>query len=125
VSDRSPLADTGTLAGDIRAHSITLMNDLTGGNRRFLLRALIIAGDDAGDEGDQQALIERTGHVAAMFKRAARRGERSTDPRDYFEGVVGPLYGYALMMPGLVRTRGPVLVEEFIANLAPHTTPQG
>jgi hypothetical protein len=30
--------------------------------------------------------------------------------------VVGPLYGYALLLPGLVRQRAPVLVEEFLAR---------
>lgn len=123
VSDRSPLADTGTLAGDIRAHVATVVEDLTGENRRFLLRALIIAGNDVADgETGQRALRERTGDVAAMLERAAARGEPSIDPIDYFDAVIGPLYGYALMMPGLVRWRAPILVEEFLAGLEPATS---
>jgi AcrR family transcriptional regulator len=118
VSQRSPLPDTGTLAGDIRAHSKILVNDLTGENRRFLLRALIIAGNDAGDSGSgQRALVERTGSVQAMLERAAARGEPSVTPLEYFDAVVGPLYGYALMLPRLVSWRTPVLVEEFLARL--------
>jgi AcrR family transcriptional regulator len=119
VSDRSPLPDTGTLAGDIRAHSITLMNDLTGENRRFLLRALIIAGSDPPEESGsgQHALIGRTGDFRAMLERAAARGEPSVDILEYFDAVAGPLYGYALMLPGLVRWRGPILVEQFLAGL--------
>lgn len=124
VSDRSPLPDTGTLAGDIRAHSKTLVNDLTGENRRFLLRALIIAGNEAGDgESGQRALLERTEDVTTMFERAAARGEPSTDKISYFDAVVGPLYGYALMLPGLVRWRAPVLVEEFLARLSRTAVP--
>jgi AcrR family transcriptional regulator len=117
VSDRSPLPDTGTLAGDIRAHSTTLVNDLTGENRRFLLRALIIAGNDAEDGSGQRALVGRTASVQAMFERAAARGEPSVGRLDYFDAVVGPLYGYALMLPGLVRWRGPILVEQFLDSL--------
>jgi AcrR family transcriptional regulator len=118
VSQRSPLPDTGTLAGDIRAHSKTLVNDLTGDNRRFLLRALIIAGNDAGDNGSgQRALVERTGTVQAMLERAAARGEPSVTPLEYFDAIVGPLYGYALMLPRLVGWRGPILVEEFLTTL--------
>jgi AcrR family transcriptional regulator len=118
VSNRSPLPDTGTLAGDIRAHSMTLVNDLTGENRRFLLRALIIAGSGAGDDDSgQRALLARSGGVTAMFERAVARGEPSTSLPSYFEAVVGPLYGYALLLPGLVRRRAPVLVEEFLARL--------
>jgi AcrR family transcriptional regulator len=117
VSERAPLADTGTLAGDIRAHSVTLVNDLTGENRRFLLRALIIAGNDAEDGSGQRALVGRTDNVRAMLARAAARGEPSVDALNYFDAVVGPLYGYALMLPGLVRWRAPVLVEEFLASL--------
>ena len=117
VSDRSPLPDTGTLAGDIRAHSITLVNDLTGENRRFLLRALIIAGNDAEDGSGQRALVGRSDNVRAMLERPAARGEPSTDLPSYFDAVVGPLYGYALMLPGLVRQRAPVLVEQFLASL--------
>jgi len=123
VSQRSPLPDTGTLAGDIRAHSMTLVNDLTGENRRFLLRALIIAGNDTGDGGPvQRALLGRTDNVRAMLERAAARGERSSDALSYFDAVVGPLYGYALMLPGLVRQRAPVLVEQFLARLDRTTT---
>jgi AcrR family transcriptional regulator len=118
VSDRSPLPDTGSLAGDIRAHSVTLVNDLTGENRRFLLRALIIAGHDPKDDGSgQRALARRGADVQAMFERAAARGEPSAGLPGYFEAVVGPLYGYALLLPGLVRRRAPVLVEQFLASL--------
>jgi AcrR family transcriptional regulator len=118
VSERAPLPDTGTLAGDIRAHSVTLVNDLTGENRRFLLRALIIAGSDAGDNGSgQRALLGRTENVRAMFERAVARGEPSVDLPSYFDAVVGPLYGYALLLPGLVRWRAPVLVDAFLASL--------
>jgi AcrR family transcriptional regulator len=125
VSDRSPLPDTGTLAGDIREHSMTLVSDLTGENRRFLLRALIIAGNEAGDDvSGQRALLERTANVRVMLERAAARGEPSPDALSYFEAVVGPLYGYALMLPGLVRQRAPVLVEAFLASLATDAPPQ-
>lgn len=124
VSDRAPLTDTGTLAGDIRAHSVTLVNDLTGENRRFLLRALMIAGNDAEDGSGQRALVERTDDVRAMLGRAAARGEPPVDALSYFDAVVGPLYGYALLLPGLVRRRAPVLVEEFLASLD-WTTPPG
>ncbi|MEV7386493.1 TetR/AcrR family transcriptional regulator [Streptomyces sp. NPDC091215] len=155
VSERSPLPDTGTLAGDIRAHAKTLVDDLTGENRRFVLRALIIAGNgtegggsteernrtekgnrtgtgSGGREGasGQRALVERTDTVRTMLERAAARGEPSVDALGYFDAVVGPLYGYALMLPGLVRTRAPVLVEEFLAGLgltdtARHDPPDG
>jgi AcrR family transcriptional regulator len=117
VSDRSPLPDTGTLAGDIRAHSATLVNDLTGENRRFLLRSLIIAGNDAEDGSSRPALAGRTANVQAMFERAAARGEPPVDLPGYFDAVVGPLYGYALMLPGLVRWRAPMLVERFLVSL--------
>ncbi|MGW7541996.1 TetR/AcrR family transcriptional regulator [Streptomyces sp. NPDC054770] len=118
VSERSPLPDTGTLAGDIRAHSEILVNDLTGENRRFLLRALIIAGNGTGDDDSgQRALLEGTGGARVMFERAAARGEPSVDAIGYFEGVVGPLYGWALLVPALVRKRAPALVEEFLAGL--------
>ena len=118
VSERSPLPDTGTLAGDLRAHSMILVNDLTGENRRFLLRALIIAGNDPQDgESGQRALLERTEDVTVMFERAAARGEPSTDKVSYFDAVVGPLYGYSLLLPGLVRWRAPILVEEFLTRL--------
>ena len=118
VSQRAPLPDTGTLAGDIRAHSVTLVNDLTGENRRFLLRALIIAGNSPEDgTSGQRALLPRTQKVRDMFERAAARGEPSVDALTYFEAVVGPMYGYALMLPGLLRRRAPVLVEAFLASL--------
>jgi len=123
VSERAPLPDTGTLAGDIRAHSMTLVNDLTGENGRFLLRALIIAGNDTGDGAPvQRALLGRTQNFRVLLERAAARGEPTVDILSYFDAVAGPLYGYALLLPGLVRNRAPVLVEEFLARLGLATT---
>jgi hypothetical protein len=99
------------------------VNDLTGENRRFLLRALIIAGNDPeGDGSGQRALTGRGADVQAMFERAAARGEPSAGLPGYFEAVVGPMYGYALLLPGLVRRRAPVLVEQFLASLDRTTT---
>jgi AcrR family transcriptional regulator len=84
----------------------------------LLFRALIIAGNDPQDgESGQRALLERTEDVTVMFERAAARGEPSTDKVSYFDAVVGPLYGYALLLPGLVRWRAPILVEEFLTRL--------
>ena len=123
VSQRSPLPDTGTLAGDIRAHLNILVNDLTGENRRFLLRALIIAGNDASDGSGQRALVGRTDNVRVMLERAAARGEPAVTALEYFDAIVGPLYGYALMLPGLVRWRGPILVEEFLTSLNQPSAP--
>ena len=123
VSERAPLPDTGTLAGDIRAHSMTLVNDLTGENGRFLLRALIIAGNDTGDGAPvQRALLGRTQNFRVLLERAAARGEPTVDILSYFDAVAGPLYGYALLLPGLVRNRAPVLVEEFLTRLGLATT---
>ena len=96
----------------------------TGENRRLLLRALIIAGNDASDGSGQRALVGRTDNVRTMLERAAARGEPALTALDYFDAVVGPLYGYALMLPGLVSWRGPILVEEFLASLAQPAAPQ-
>ena len=121
------MPDTGTLAGDIRAHSVILVNDLTGESRRFLLRALIIAGNDAEDRpgsgSGQRALVGRTSNVQAMFERAARAGcSRQSTGSTTLKRWAGPLYGLALMLPGLVRWRGPILAERFLASLNRTTT---
>ena len=54
--------------------------------------------------------------VIADLYDAAVLSPVGAQPR-YFEAVVGPLYGYALLLPGLVRRRAPVLVEQFLASL--------
>jgi hypothetical protein len=68
--------------------------------------------------GRPTASLSRPGADAG----STARGERSPDALGYFDAVVRPLYGYALMLPGLVRHRAPVLVEKFLASLDRTTT---
>jgi hypothetical protein len=60
-----------------------------------------------------------------MFDRARDRGEPTGSLQDYFEYVGGPLYGYALFIPGLVQQRAPVLAERFLASVRADAAGEG
>jgi AcrR family transcriptional regulator len=98
LAETSPLPDTGSFAGDIRAHARRIADDLTGPGGQLLIRAAALAGPvgrHPQGPGQGHGLAGRTRQVAVMFDRARDRGEPTGSLQDYFEYVGGPLYGYA------------------------------
>lgn len=119
----SPLPDTGTLAGDVRAHAAGIAADLAGRDGTILIRAATITGalgHEPQAAGRDHPLASRTTALAAMFERAANRGEPTGDAHLYFEYVIGPLYAYALLVPGLLKIRAPVLADRYLKAVGQH-----
>ncbi|MFJ5706125.1 MULTISPECIES: TetR/AcrR family transcriptional regulator [unclassified Streptomyces] len=91
-----PAADTGTLAGDLRANAVLVRETLTDPRMGAVFRAVIAAA--ACDEGCARALHgfyrTRLAEWAPVAERAAARGElpAGTDPLELLRAVSAPLY---------------------------------
>ncbi|MFI8322366.1 TetR/AcrR family transcriptional regulator [Streptomyces sp. NPDC085529] len=91
-----PAADTGTLAGDLRANAALVRETLTDPRMGAVFRAVIAAA--ACDEECARALNgfyrTRLAEWAPVAERAAARGElpAGTDPLELLRAVSAPLY---------------------------------
>ncbi|MEY9886439.1 AcrR family transcriptional regulator [Catenulispora sp. MAP12-49] len=94
LNARSPMPDTGTLAGDLRAYAAAVAREITGPDGLALLR-LAVALSTTGEQGLQarDALRdERTRQLQAMLDRAAERGEDAPDALAMLDHVLAPMY---------------------------------
>ncbi len=113
-AESSPLPDTGTLTGDVRAYAEKIAADLADRDGVVLLRAAVLIGTGVADLDRDDAVESRTAQVDTMLARARTRGEPCGSAQEFFECVTGPLYGYALFAPAGLQARAPVLAERFL-----------
>ncbi|MEU2115472.1 TetR/AcrR family transcriptional regulator [Streptomyces sp. NPDC016459] len=97
MADQSlPAADTGSLAGDLRANAELVRDTLTDARMGAVFRAVIAAG--ACDEECARALADfyrtRLAEWAPVVARGGARGEipAGTDPVELLRAVSAPLY---------------------------------
>ncbi|MFD9701713.1 TetR/AcrR family transcriptional regulator [Lentzea sp. NPDC059081] len=94
LTTESPVPDTGTLAGDLRAYAGKVVQDVTGPNGLAVLR-LVVALSAAGSSGEQAKetfLAERSRQMRVMLDRARDRGEPSLEVADVLDHVLAPIY---------------------------------
>jgi AcrR family transcriptional regulator len=94
LAAQSPMPDTGSLAGDLRAYAANVAREITGPDGLAVLR-LVIALSDKGRHGLQARddfLSERTRLVRAMLDRARERGEHPPDAQGVVDHILAPMY---------------------------------
>lgn len=94
VNARSPMPDTGSLDGDLRAYAAAVAREITGPEGLALLR-LSLALADLGPQGVKardDVLAERGRQLQAMLDRAGRRGEKAPDVLDVMDHLMAPMY---------------------------------
>jgi len=94
LTAQSPIPDTGSLDGDLRAYAANVARDITGPEGPAVLR-LVIALSTAGDDGLQARdafLTERSRQLQAMFDRARDRGEQPPSVMDVLDLILSPMY---------------------------------
>ncbi|MGI5324300.1 TetR/AcrR family transcriptional regulator [Actinomadura nitritigenes] len=94
LTTQSPIPDTGTLDGDLRAYAANVARDLAGPDGPAVLR-LVIALSSAGPDGVQARdafLAERSRQLQAMLDRARDRGEHPPEGLDILDHVLAPMY---------------------------------
>ncbi|MGW2157459.1 TetR/AcrR family transcriptional regulator [Nonomuraea sp. NPDC001699] len=94
LTTTSPLPDTGSLDGDLRAYAANVARDVTGPDGLALLR-LVIALSSAGDDGLRARaafLAERSRQLQVMLDRARDRGEHPPEVLDVVDHILAPMY---------------------------------
>ncbi|MEV6034465.1 TetR/AcrR family transcriptional regulator [Nonomuraea sp. NPDC052116] len=94
LTTQSPIPDTGSLAGDLRAYAANVARDVTGPDGPAVLR-LVIALSTAGQDGLRARdafLAERSRQLQAMLDRARDRGEHPPDVLDVLDHILAPMY---------------------------------
>ncbi|MEU1670445.1 TetR/AcrR family transcriptional regulator [Streptomyces roseifaciens] len=91
---RSPMPDTGSLAGDLRTYAAQVAREITGPDGPAVLY-LAIALSSNGQQGMQardDLRDERTRQLQSMLDRARERGERAPDALDVLDHILAPMY---------------------------------
>ncbi|MEZ0111911.1 AcrR family transcriptional regulator [Catenulispora sp. EB89] len=94
LNARSPMPDTGSLAGDLRAYTAAVAREITGPEGLALLR-LAIALESSGEQGLQardDLLAERARQLDSMLDRARERGEPAPDAFGVLDHLMAPMY---------------------------------
>ncbi|MES9524331.1 TetR/AcrR family transcriptional regulator [Streptomyces capoamus] len=94
LTEQSPMPDTGSLAGDLRAFAAKAAEDVTGPDGLALLRTVVTAlatGPDGASARDR-FLSVRSEQLKSMLERARSRGEDAPDVLEVLDGILAPLY---------------------------------
>ncbi|MET7691023.1 TetR/AcrR family transcriptional regulator [Streptomyces sp. NPDC005483] len=102
LNERSPMPDTGSLAGDLRTYAAQVAREITGPDGLALLR-LAVALSSSGQQGRQAGddlLAERTRQLQSMLDRARERGEHAPDAFGVLDHILAPMYVRVLLGVG-------------------------
>ncbi|MFJ1752781.1 TetR/AcrR family transcriptional regulator [Kitasatospora sp. NPDC088134] len=94
LNARSPMPDTGTLAGDLRTYAAQVAREITGPDGPAVLH-LAVALSGSGEQGvraGQELRAERTRQLQSVLDRARERGEDAPDALDLLDHVLAPMY---------------------------------
>ncbi|PKV83209.1 TetR/AcrR family transcriptional regulator [Streptomyces sp. TLI_146] len=94
LNARSPMPDTGSLAGDLRTYAAQVAREITGPDGLAVLR-LAVALSNRGQQGLQagdKLRAERTRQLQSMLDRARERGEDAPDAFGVMDHILAPMY---------------------------------
>jgi AcrR family transcriptional regulator len=123
LTAHSPIPDTGTLDGDLRAYAAGVARDVSGPTGLAALR-LVIALANAGPAGiaaRDTFLAERGGQLQRMLDRARARGEHPPTALDVLDHILAPIYIRTLFATAPV-TRS--FTDTLVTRLHPTHVPQ-
>jgi AcrR family transcriptional regulator len=94
LNARSPMPDTGSLAGDLRTYAAQVAREITGPDGPAVLH-LAVALSGSGSQGRQARdaiRTERTRQLQDMLDRAGDRGEDAPDAFEVLDHILAPMY---------------------------------
>ena len=102
LNARSPMPDTGSLAGDLHTYAANVAREITGPDGLLVVR-LAVALSSSGRQGLQardDLLAERTRQLQSMLDRARERGEHAPDAYAVLDHIMAPMYIRVLLGMG-------------------------
>ena len=102
LNARSPMPDTGSLAGDLRTYAANVAREITGPDGLLVVR-LAVALSSSGPQGLQardDLLAERSRQLQSMLDRARERGEDAPDAYAVLDHIMAPMYIRVLLGMG-------------------------
>ncbi|MEU7748042.1 TetR/AcrR family transcriptional regulator [Nonomuraea sp. NPDC049158] len=102
LTTTSPIPDTGSLEGDLRAYAAGVARDVTGPDGLAVLRLVIAlsTGGEAGVRARDAFLAERGRQLQGMLDRARDRGEHPPEGLDILDHLLAPMYVRVLFGTG-------------------------
>ncbi|MFE6891131.1 TetR/AcrR family transcriptional regulator [Streptomyces sp. NPDC057694] len=94
LNTRSPMPDTGSLAGDLHTYAAQVAREITGPDGLTVLR-LTVALSGTGEQGlraRDDFLADRARRLQSMLDRARDRGEQPLDALTFLDHVMAPMY---------------------------------
>ncbi|MEU7886699.1 TetR/AcrR family transcriptional regulator [Microbispora bryophytorum] len=94
LNTRSPMPDTGSLAGDLRTYAANVAREITGPDGPVVLH-LAVALSGNGQQGRQardDLRAERMRQLQSMLDRARERGEHAPDALGVLDHILAPMY---------------------------------
>jgi AcrR family transcriptional regulator len=112
----SPLPDTGSLGGDLRAWGRTVAASLKRPEGSSFFQAFIATAPPAGGDGRARtvALGRRLEQISTMLERARDRGETPPPVAEVLDHLLAPLYIRALFGAPVDESYAERLVERLI-----------
>ena len=94
LNARSPMPDTGSLAGDLRTYAAQVAREITGpdGPAVLLLAVALSSSGLQGRRAGTDLRAERTRQLQSMLDHARDRGEPVPDALDVLDHVLAPMY---------------------------------
>ncbi|MFI0899037.1 TetR/AcrR family transcriptional regulator [Streptomyces sp. NPDC020983] len=94
LNARSPMPDTGSLAGDLHTYAATVAREITGPDGLALVRlAVALSGNDRrGLQARDDLRDERTRQLQSMLDRSRERGEDAPSALDVLDHILAPMY---------------------------------
>ncbi|MFD7915106.1 TetR/AcrR family transcriptional regulator [Streptomyces sp. NPDC059752] len=94
LTEHSPMPNTGSLAGDLRAFAAKAAEDVSGPDGLALLRTVVtvLAAGPSGETARDRFLAARSEQIQGMLDRARARGEDAPDVLEVLDVVLAPMY---------------------------------
>lgn len=94
LNAQSPMPDTGSLAGDLRAYAANVAREITGPDGLAVVR-LAVALSNKGQQGlraGDDLRADRMRQLQSMLDRAQERGEQAPDAYGVLDHILAPMY---------------------------------